>query len=175
MNSPNDNQPPDTRNLGLAMMAIAWIFIFGILIVFFDDTIEEQINPNQSPQSSINANRVEVILEPNRQNHYVVTGTINNKRVDFLLDTGATNVSVPLSMAERLGLQQGAAGIASTANGDVVVYSTVIDSLSIGEIRLNNVRASINPGMEEDIILLGMTALSRIEFAQRGNTLILRQ
>jgi len=157
------------------MMAIAWVFIFGILIVFFDDVVEEQINPNQSPDSRLNANSIEVILEPNRQNHYVVTGTINNKRVDFLLDTGATNVSVPLPLADKLGLKKGPAGIASTANGDVMVYSTRIDTLTIGDIRLNNVRASINPGMEEDIILLGMTALSQIEFAQRGNTLILRQ
>jgi aspartyl protease family protein len=45
----------------------------------------------------------------------------------------------------------------------------------IGDIKLTNVSAHINPSMDFDEILLGMSALKQIEFTQRGDTLILRQ
>ena len=117
----------------------------------------------------------EVVLQRNRDGHYLATGQINGQNVEFLLDTGASDVSVPQPLAMRLGLKRGQAAIYSTANGNITSYLTRIDSLNLGGIELRDIRASINPSTNADTILLGMSFLKHLEFTQRGDTLIIRQ
>ena len=102
-------------------------------------------------------------------------GTINGEDVTFLLDTGATQVAVPIEVAQRLGLQAGAAIIISTANGRATAHRTRLQRLQLGDIVLTDVDALIAPGMGGDDVLLGMSALKQLEFTQRGGTLLLRQ
>ena len=104
-----------------------------------------------------------------------MNGQINQQDVVFLLDTGATDVVVPAKVAQDLGLKQGSRRFAKTANGTITVYSTLIEHLAIGDIELHSLTASINPAMEGRVILLGMSALSRIEFSQQDERLVLRQ
>jgi len=163
------------QRLGSGMLVAACILGMAMLTTFFAGVEERQRNPNQNPLSMVNAEFVEVQLERNRQGHYLARGTINGASVEFLLDTGATDVVIPADLAGKLGLPQGRARRAMTANGAVTVYETWLDSLSVGELTLYNVRASINPGMRGTGILLGMSALREVEFTQRGDTLTLRQ
>jgi aspartyl protease family protein len=95
--------------------------------------------------------------------------------VTFLLDTGATDVAVPATVAERLGLRGGPVVRSKTAAGTVNSYLVTLDRVSLGTIEMSDVRASILPTMEGEEILLGMTFLKRLELVQRGNTLLLRQ
>lgn len=74
-----------------------------------------------------------------------------------------------------LGLKRGRAVMVNTANGLTESYSTVIESLVLGDIRLHGVAAGIVPGMQGDEILLGMSALRQLDFSQQGGQLILRQ
>ncbi|MDC8830179.1 retropepsin-like aspartic protease family protein [Alteromonas gilva] len=164
----------DTRSTAKWMFVLAWACLFGLLVIIFGDLLEQQVNPNQAPVSLRSGEQVEIRLEQNRQGHYVVSGTINEQPVVFLVDTGATSVAVPAHLADELGLQRGRSGLASTANGTVRIYQTEIAKLGIGAITLYNVDANINPGMQSDHILLGMSALKQLEFTQRGKTLILR-
>lgn len=157
------------------MIAASFIIAIAVLTYFFSDLEQRRHNPNYAPASRITNEGIEVELMRNRQHHYVARGTINGESVEFLLDTGATDVVIPENLAARLGLAKGRPGRAMTANGAVTVFETWIDSLTIGDIELNNVRASINPAMNTPSILLGMTALSRVEFVQRGDSLTLRQ
>ena len=164
-----------SRKVGIGMLAIAWIMIFGLLGLFFKGVLEKQNNPNALPLSRTDPLYTEVVLAPNRQYHYVVNGQINQQEVVFLLDTGATDVVIPATVADQLGLKQGTKRYAKTANGTVAVYNTLIEHLAIGDIELHDLTASINPAMEGKVILLGMSALSRIEFSQQADRLILRQ
>lgn len=166
--------PTDTRSAAKWMIILSWISLFGLMVLVFGDLLESQQNPNQTPSSRIVGQQVEVRLEQNRRGHYVTSGTINGAPVVFMVDTGATDVSVPAHLAKQLNLHQGRSGVAITANGSVRVYDTNITTLSIGQIVLNNVDATINPGMQSDQILLGMSVLKQLEFTQRGETLILR-
>jgi aspartyl protease family protein len=153
-------------------------FILGIfaLTFVFDDLLDKQVNPNESPQyfESVGGLR-EVHLQQNRQGHYVASGLINDIPVTFLLDTGATDVAIPAPIAQAAGLRAGNESRAYTANGSVAVYSTRVDTLIIGNIVLHDIPASITPSMAGDTILLGMSALRQIEFTQRGDRLTLRQ
>lgn len=161
--------------MGLTMFVLAWAVLLVLVALLFDEWLTKQHNPNQSPDSMIRNGNIEVILLPNSQHHYVVNGSINNHAVVFLLDTGATDVVIPLSLAKKIGLPLGAKQYATTANGTIGVYRSRLDRLQIGDITLRDVEASINPGMDNPVVLLGMSALSRVEFSQRGDTLILRQ
>ena len=161
--------------MGQGMMIVAFLMALGLLTLFFANVEDQQRNPNQAPDSILQGNLIEVVLQRNRQGHYLVVGQINGQDAEFLLDTGATDVVIPEGLAMSLGLQKGRSGRAMTANGAVTVYDTRIAQLSIGDIRLTNVNASINPGMRNQEILLGMSALKQIEFIQRGSQLTLRQ
>lgn len=171
---PENDPDPNTR-LGRHMLIIAWVAGLGLLALFFSGVLERQYNPNQSVKTSISeTGGREIVLQRNHQGHYVVRGTINGQPVTFLLDTGATVVSIPEVVATRLGLARGASSYARTANGVIQVYATSVDEIGIGEIRMRNIRAQINPHMRHEEVLLGMSFLKNLEMTQRGDTLTLR-
>ncbi|WP_313057016.1 retropepsin-like aspartic protease family protein [Stutzerimonas nitrititolerans] len=163
------------RRAGRVMLVLAWGA--GILLAtrFFADWEESRYNPNRQPVSVVQGDQIEVLLEGNVQGHFVADGRINGKPVTFLLDTGATDVAIPAELAEELGLSRGAPVNLLTANGQTTGFRTRLESLSLGEIVLHDVRAIVAPGFGGDQILLGMSALKQLEFTQRAGTLVLRQ
>lgn len=169
-------EPDSTQNIGKAFTWIAWIMALALMVWGFQNLLDEQWQPNANPDTYLTADgKAEVHLKQNRQGHYIVDGYINDIPVTFLLDTGATNVSIPAHIAEDLQLEARGSYYANTANGQVKVYGTTIEQLNIGNIFLYNISASINPGMKSNEILLGMSALKKIEFNQTGKQLILRE
>ncbi len=169
------NPPPAGQVQGKFMMVAAWTTALALLILIFGHWEKQSINPNQNPISHSTNGVREVTLAGNRAAHYLVNGKINGNAVTFLLDTGATNVAVPKSIANRLGLASMETGYADTANGRVRVGFTRIKTLEIGAIQLNNVSASINSNMSDDVVLLGMSALKQLQLTQENNQLTLRQ
>lgn len=156
-------------------MYAAWIIALVLLTFGFNNWLAGQDNPNRNVKSNLLGDSVEVRLEQNRHGHYRTSGTIDGYPVELLIDTGATEVSIPARLAERIGLARGPVGRASTANGMVMTYATRLAQLRLGEILLEDVRANINPGMTGEEVLLGMSALKHLEFVQRDDTLTLRQ
>lgn len=168
----SDYQDPDSARRGLAkgMHYLAWIVLLALLTVYFNDFVGEQRNPNQH-LSMVESGSGEVVLARNRAGHYVAPGRINGKPVTFLLDTGATRVSVPEALASRLGLRRGAEQKTMTANGVISVYATELDRVQLGGIEMRNVSASINPFMPDDTVLLGMSFMQHLELVQRDGQL----
>lgn len=169
-----NNDSNDTSKMGVWMFAIGFIFAIGLLVAFFSGMLEKRYNPNQDPFSLSTPSGVEVRLKQNRMGHYITAGEINGQAVTFLLDTGATNVSVGERFGQTLGLIPGRQYQVMTANGRVTVSQTNIRELKIGDITLYNVNAHLNPGMGSDKVLLGMSALKQLEWTQRGDTLTLK-
>jgi aspartyl protease family protein len=158
---------------GLTTITLGWIIALTLLWWVFDDYLERREFPNRNLVVAEGAS-MEMVLRRNHVGHYLAPGTINGEPVVFLLDTGATQVSVPSHLADRLDLHAGARGRALTANGPVEIRQTRIRELGLGPFVLGNVSGHINPGMTSDQVLLGMSALRHLEFAQRGENLILR-
>lgn len=156
------------------MIYIAWILFLSILTFAFNKYLDQQNNPNQNVSIQKENNVAEVKLKQNRYGHYVVTGQINQIPVTFMLDTGATLISIPATLAEKLKLTKGYPTQSKTANGNITVYSTRLNSVGIGAIELNNIRASINPHMNGEEILLGMSFMKHLEMTQKGGEMILR-
>lgn len=160
---------------GKLMLFAAWIGAAVLLTWLFAGELERQENPNQVVETARLEEGIEVKLTRNRMGHYVATGRINDRRVRFFLDTGATHVAVAESLARDLGLERGAPSRTRTANGMVVTYQTVLDRVELGGIEIRDVTASINPGMSGSDVLLGMSFLKHLEMIQRGDQLLLRQ
>ncbi|WP_261844461.1 retropepsin-like aspartic protease family protein [Aliamphritea ceti] len=168
-----NQQDAPRRGLAKSFFYLSWICLLGVLYLLFDNVLESQYNPNKELHSQQQAGK-SVVLTRNRQGHYVAPGLINQQPVIFLLDTGATNVSIPESLADKIGLQGQAWGKVQTANGTIDIQITTLDSISLGSITQSNVRANINPYMDDETVLLGMSFLKHLELTQRGDTLTLK-
>jgi aspartyl protease family protein len=156
-------------------MVLAWCAALFLATRFFGQWEARQQNPNTVVSSEQAEGFIEVKLASNTQGHFVASGQINGQPVDFMLDTGATDVSIPAELAERLKLEKGFGVTLSTANGRTQGYRTRIDRLQLGDIVLRDVRALVVPGLDGKQVLLGMSALNKLEFTQRGGTMLLRQ
>ena len=162
----------ETRRIGRTLGLLTILAFLALGWVSFDAAIERREDPNRNLVVAPGAS--ELVLKRNRAGHYLLPGLINGQPVRFLLDTGATQVSVPAHLGPALGLQPGASASVMTANGSVTVRQTRIDRLVVGPFELRNVGSHLNPGMRGDEVLLGMSALRHLEFVQRGDTLTLR-
>jgi len=160
----------DPRQTGFGMMLVAALGLLGLLTWFFSDRLDQRANPNQTVQSQRVGELIEVILESDRQGHFVATGSLNGNPVTFLVDTGATLVSIPEAMADRLGLVREAPIGLQTAAGPVQGYLTRLEEVRLGDIVQRDVRAAINPGRHETV-LLGMSFLRDLELTQRDGEL----
>ncbi|PKH05079.1 TIGR02281 family clan AA aspartic protease [Moritella sp. Urea-trap-13] len=163
------------QKIAKAMTYIAWISGLIVMTLFFNSYLSNQQNPNSDPESYQQNGNAVVMLQQNRAGHYVTNGYINGYQVKFLLDTGATQVSIPAKVAEQIGLDAGYSQSVNTANGVIEVFSTHLDSLSVGELTLYDLSANINPYMQGDTILLGMNALKQVKLVQQGKTLTLSE
>ncbi len=162
------------KRLGQGMWMIFWVLLLAVLLYYFGDREEQQRYPNQNPQHSVSATEAQLQLVANRYGHYTLPGRINGRKVRFLIDTGASDVVIPGSVAESLGLTRGFKQRVRTANGEIEVYRTRIALLELGPIALNDIIASINPHMDGEV-LLGMSALKSLELTHKNNRLLLKQ
>lgn len=168
------SRQPGSR-AGRIMLILAWAAGLFLATQFFSQWERRQENPNAVVTSQQHEGYIEVKLVGNGQGHFVASGQINGQPVDFMLDTGATDVAIPTRLAERLGLERGSPVTLSTANGRSEGYRTRLDRVQLGDIVLRDVRALVAPGLDGEQVLLGMSALKQLEFTQRGGTLLLRQ
>jgi aspartyl protease family protein len=111
-----------------------------------------------------------VTLGANSQGHFITLGQINGRTVQFLVDTGATSVSIPSSIAESAGIdyRKGQRGFTQTANGVAAAYKIVFDSVTVGDVTLYQVDGIVMEGKGMDVALLGMSFLNRMEMKRDG-------
>lgn len=107
--------------------------------------------------------------------HFVTRGAINGSPVTFMVDTGATHVSLGRREAERLGIdyRRGRLSQSMTANGMTQVYLVTLDKVSVGNIEVPHVQASVLVNHPSELILLGNSFLRAVEMTTTGSTLVL--
>ena len=116
-----------------------------------------------------------VRLNSQRGGHYWTRGQINGRGVEFLVDTGASLISMNLSMAKRLGIdyEKGERGGVSTANGVVETRLVNLTKVTIGSITQYNVAASVSLNDALPVILLGNSFLSRVNLRTDNGVLVM--
>lgn len=98
--------------------------------------------------------------------HYHWPGRVNDRQVDFLIDTGATGTAIPASLARALRLEAVGTVESSTANGVVTGEIVLADIALRGGLTARRLRVAALPGLDDDRPLLGMDLLGRLHWQQ---------
>ena len=116
-----------------------------------------------------------VTLYANADGHFISDCQINGATLKFLLDTGATSVALNSGDAKfaNIDYKSGTPVQVNTANGVVNAYHVTIANLKIGSITLSQVEANVVEGGSPSIVLLGMSALSRLDMKRQDIALTL--
>ena len=123
--------------------------------------------------SSAPTNNNPVSLYADSRGHFSGNLSINGASLKYLLDTGASTVAMNSGDAKfaKIDYEKGEKAQASTANGAVDVYVVTINTLKIGSITLNNVEATVHEGGSPSVVLLGMSALNKLDM-KRDNSIM---
>ncbi len=120
------------------------------------------------------ANAKSITLAADARGHFAVSGTINGGHMQFLVDTGASFISIGMQDAKRLGLDLKGASMVymSTANGTIPAYKIRLAEVNIEGIVLYGIDAVVHDNMQ-GFALLGMSFLNRMEMKRNGQTMTL--
>lgn len=118
--------------------------------------------------------KASVTLTADAQGHFITTGSINGNPTRFLVDTGASAISMSSAEAKRLGISylNGQRGYSSTANGVTQVYVVSLNTVKVGDISLNGIQGIVHESAMP-VVLLGMSFLNRVNMKREGNHMVL--
>ena len=120
--------------------------------------------------------RERITLSETRNGMFAVNAKVNGVALPFLVDTGATTISMDAALAEQAGIafRTGRPGLSHTANGAVKSWGVKLDSITVGPITLYGIDATVREGPGTGGIgLLGMSFLNRVEMKREGESLTL--
>ncbi len=152
------------RRMGqVVQQGAIWFFIFlGVAVVIGSwDRISQVLVPSQSYVSDDGGTVIE--LPRQRDGHYHITLGVNGVPVDFLVDTGATDLVLSADDAMRSGLdlrELAYMGRAQTANGMIRTARVFLDEVTVGDTVDRDVRAIVGEG-DLGVSLLGMSYLQK--------------
>ncbi len=154
--------------------AAVWaaIFVVAILGYGFKDELTRQLYPRAAVSTADGG----IELHRGRDGHFAAQLEVNGVPVDFLVDTGASDIVLSEEDARRIGINMAAlefTGIASTANGRVKTARVRLDTVSFAGRTDHDVGATVNGGPLAGS-LLGMSYLNRFARIEiEGNRMIL--
>ena len=119
----------------------------------------------------------EVQISRDMRNRYITFATINGRRTEVLVDTGATIVAMSSRDAKRLSVPylRGQKSQVVTASGVADSYSVVLSEVSVGGITVSGVQASVVEGDFPTTVLLGMSYLSQVDMQESNGVMTLRR
>jgi aspartyl protease family protein len=164
------------RNIAL-WCGIAAVLVFGYTFYHqFEDAASDmrsELVPGYPAE--VGGNRM--VFSENRDGDFTAIGKVNGTPVEFVIDTGASDIVLSPADARRAGIDVAAlhfTGIFETANGEGRGAPATVDKLEVGPVRLVDVPVSVNQTKMRSS-LLGMTFLRRMKsFEMKGRKLTLR-
>lgn len=170
-----DAGAPKTVRVGQVFGGVSVVSVEKDRAIIEIDGKRRTLTRGQTYSSSAAASGTQsVTLSAGAGGHFTADGQINGGAIRFIVDTGATAVSIPASEANRLRIdyRKGRRGTTQTAGGPTEAYLVTLDSVRVGGIELHNVEAIvIERGL--DVSLLGNTFLNRMEMRREGQTMTL--
>lgn len=119
-----------------------------------------------------------VTIAPDAGGLYWTNGSINDFQVKFIVDTGASMISMNKHEAKRIGLNykmEGKQSVSSTASGISKIYLINLKKVKVGDIELRDVNGSVHDGDFPEFILLGNSFLSKVNLQREGGLLRLEK
>ena len=148
----------------------------GAVVVIDGETMTLGLNQTISGNFK-KPDRSRLRIVPDAHGMYYVKGKINGVSTSFLVDTGATNVTMSGKKARALKIdfKKGLPGRAQTAAAVVPVWQIRLNSVSIGDIKLSNVTATVIDGDQPGEVLLGNSFLRHTDMQQADSALVIRK
>lgn len=119
-----------------------------------------------------------LIIAPDPGGMYNISGSINGSSVKFIIDTGASAVSMNSNVAKRLGIDYkltGKKGMSYTASGKDEIYIVKLKRVRVGNIELQNIEGVVHEGGFPVITLLGMSFLGKLDMKREGRIMELEK
>ena len=119
-----------------------------------------------------------VTLRDDGSGHFRTEARVDGRKIEFMIDTGATAVVLRASTAAQLGIRPSSSEYTvkvMTGNGEVRAAMVQLNAVEVGEITVRNVRALVQSDNTIGMNLLGMTFLSRIKWSHDRGKLVLEQ
>lgn len=115
-----------------------------------------------------------IVLTAGSGGHFMTQGQINGKAAQFIVDTGASAVSMTVTDAERMGVdyKSGRPVQLITANGTILGWQTTINSIRVGDVEVFNVPAVV-ASRDMPFILLGNSFLTRFQMNRTNEEMVL--
>lgn len=160
-------QAPSPTRTGLIPMMIFWCVVLGLLYVLMTHYLKPK-------QAQVLANG-DLVIHRSHDGHFYTSGTINGKQVNFMVDTGASLVSVSEKFAQKAFIRGGVPTTFHTANGNRP--GRVVDGVgvSIGPVSVTNVKVGVGLNLgDEKNALLGQSFLSKFDITMTKNQMVLR-
>ncbi|MFT6023699.1 MAG: aspartyl protease family protein [Ascidiaceihabitans sp.] len=157
------------NNLSRTLQHVAiWFLIFVGAIAAVG--LWQDMERHMGGQSASADGSGQITVPRSRDGHYYLTLEINGENMEFVVDTGATDIVLNRAAAERAGIdtdQLAYVGRASTANGVVETAYIRLETITLGEITDTNVAAVVTAGeMREPLLGMGyLQRWGRIEIA----------
>jgi aspartyl protease family protein len=139
------------------------------------DTVAMNATPVPAPPSSYPRN---VVLAKGHNGHFQADALVDGRRVEFLVDTGASHIALRQREASRLGIyprQSDYTVRVNTANGVTKAALVELRSVEVGSILVRNVPAIVHADEGLSVNLLGMSFLSRVRWSHDRGKLVIEQ
>lgn len=161
-----------------------FVYFDELKAAFLPQTQVAQQSDQQPDQRTVatqeltaSANGYQVQLAADGHGHFRTPALVNGRPIDVLVDTGATYVGLTYEDAERAGIFVTDADFkhkVQTANGYSRIAVVTIDRLSIGDIEVRDVKATVAERGKLHITLLGMSFLGKLKRTemQRGQLIL---
>ncbi len=161
-----------TTRLGALAITAVWLAVAAVLYLVFD-RIEQNRQASLKPYALSSG---DLVIPRQRDGHFHVEGEVNRQPVTFLVDTGASHVSVSQALAQQSGLPSGQDITLHTANGQRPGQLVRSVPVRAGHLVLNDASVSVGlNGLRPEQALLGQNFLKHFDVEIRRDEMILRQ
>lgn len=160
-------KPMSPTRTGLIPMLIFWCGVMGLLYLLMTHYLQPR-------PAQVLANG-DLVIDRAQDGHFYTMGRINGQEAQFMVDTGASLVSVSEAFARKASIHGGVPTTFKTANGDRPGWVVEGVGVSIGPVSVSHVKVGVGlSGGDENAVLLGQSFLSRFDITISKNQLVLR-
>lgn len=131
----------------------------------------------QEPAPAASNSRT-VTLSRSSDGHFRTEARVDGRRLELVVDTGASQIALRASDAARLGIHPTPRDYnvrVSTANGITRAALIQLQRVEVEDIVVRDVAALVQPDEALGVNLLGMSFLSRVRWTHERGKLILEQ
>lgn len=162
----NEPTPQSVARRSTLALLLFWLLVMGALYWAMQLYLEPARVKVQSDGT--------VVIARDRDGHFRAEGAINGQPVTFLVDTGATAISVTDALAARAGLEGGEAVRFRTANGEREGRMVVADQVRVASLVVSGLRVGTGyTGATDRDALLGQNFLRQFDVEMRGDRMLI--